>query len=101
MQNIQNYINILLYFLILHSKISKINDQFKYYKKNLEYIFAYVICILNRICTRISHTRYTVVNRTYIEIRILKPWDGELYDKLTTLILAEIPFRFSYLFNSY
>jgi hypothetical protein len=39
----------------------------------LEYISAYIIHILNRICTRMSHMRYTVVNRTHIEIRILKP----------------------------
>jgi hypothetical protein len=30
--------NILLYFLILHSKCSKINDRFKYYNIFLEYI---------------------------------------------------------------
>jgi hypothetical protein len=45
----------------------------------LEYMSAYVIRILNRICTRISHMRYTVFNRMHIKIRILKPWINILH----------------------
>jgi hypothetical protein len=35
---------------------------------------AYVIRILKRICARMSHMRYTVVNCMYIKIYILKSW---------------------------
>jgi hypothetical protein len=34
----------------------------------VRFFFKYI-----RICTRMPHIQYAVVNRTYIEIRILKP----------------------------
>jgi hypothetical protein len=40
---------------------------------NIVRIFKIHIRILNRICTRMSHMRYAVINHTHIEIHILKP----------------------------